>query len=90
MNPGALMAVVVGLVLVALGGFYFALKPHANDALLPPGPVDSVLVDVKAATGLQVPSQLSQLPQGVGPPAQLMSVPERLTKSRITVLVFGS
>ena len=36
MNPRTLMAVVAGLVLVAFGGFYFALKPHANDALLPP------------------------------------------------------
>ena len=36
MNPRILMAVVVGLVLVAFGGFYFALGLHANDALLPP------------------------------------------------------
>jgi hypothetical protein len=36
MNPRILVAVVVGLVLVAFGGFYFALKPHANSALLPP------------------------------------------------------
>jgi hypothetical protein len=36
MNPRTLLAVVAGLVLVAFGGFYFALKPHANDAHLPP------------------------------------------------------
>ena len=36
MNPRIFIAVVVGLVLVAFGGFYFALGPHANDALPPP------------------------------------------------------
>src|SRR5688572_12627253 len=37
-----------------------------------------------------VSSQEIQLPQGVGPPAQLISVPERLTKSRTIVRFFGS
>ncbi len=36
MDARILLAVVVGLVLVAFGGFYVALSPHANDALIPP------------------------------------------------------
>ena len=34
MNPRVLIAVVAGLVLVAVGGFIFALRPLGNDALL--------------------------------------------------------
>ena len=36
MDPRILIAVVVGLVLVAFGGFYFALGPPPNGAILPP------------------------------------------------------
>ena len=38
MDPRGLIAVVVGLVLLAFGGFYFALGLHAKDALVPPAP----------------------------------------------------
>jgi len=40
MNARTLIAVVVGLVLVAFGGFYIALSPRTNDAVLsqPPSP----------------------------------------------------
>ena len=57
MNPRALMAVVVGLVLMALGGFYFALKPHANDALLPPAlpPAQTATPSSAAAPPVVVP-----------------------------------
>ena len=60
MNSRALMAVVVGLVLVAFGGFYFALKPHANDALLPP----PALPPAQTAT----PSSAAAPPVVVPPP----------------------
>src|SRR5438105_3807039 len=36
MDPRILIAVVLGLVLVAFGGFYFALGPHSTDITLPP------------------------------------------------------
>ena len=57
MNPRTLMAVVVGLVLVAFGGFYFALKPHANDALLPPAlpPAQTATPSSAAAPPVVVP-----------------------------------
>ena len=35
MDPRILVAVVVGLVLVAFGGFYFALRPHSDEVPLP-------------------------------------------------------
>src|SRR5688572_25196766 len=37
-----------------------------------------------------VSSHEIQLPHGVGPPLQLINVPERLTKSRVIVRDFGS
>ncbi len=40
MDPRILIAVVVGLVLVAFGGFYFALGPRSSDALLPAAVAD--------------------------------------------------
>jgi hypothetical protein len=51
------MAVVAGLVLVAFGGFYFALKPHANDALLPPAlpPAQTATPSSAAAPPVVVP-----------------------------------
>ena len=57
MNPRTLMAVVAGLVLVAFGGFYFALKPHANDALLPPAlpPAQTATPSSAAAPPVVVP-----------------------------------
>jgi hypothetical protein len=57
MNPRILLAVVVGLVLVALGGFYFALRPHSNDALLPPPlpPAQTVTPSSAAAPPVVVP-----------------------------------
>lgn len=59
MNPRTLMAVVVGLVLVALGGFYFALKPHTNNALRP-----QALPPAQTAT----PSSAASPPVVVPPP----------------------
>ena len=57
MNPRTLMAVVAGLVLVAFGGFYVALKPHANDALLPPAlpPAQTATPSSAAAPPVVVP-----------------------------------
>jgi hypothetical protein len=57
MNPRTLMAVVAGLVLVAFGGFYFALKPHANDALLLPAlpPAQTASPSSAAAPPVVVP-----------------------------------
>ena len=36
MDPRILIAVVIGLVLVAFGGFYAALSSRTGDAVLPP------------------------------------------------------
>lgn len=36
MDPRSLIAVVIGLVLVAFGGFYFALISRSGDAVLSP------------------------------------------------------
>jgi len=57
MSPRILVAVVVGLVLVAFGGFYFALKPHATDALLPPAlpPAQTATPSSAAAPPVVVP-----------------------------------
>ena len=38
MDLRILIAVVFGLVLVAFGGFYFALGPHSTEPPLPPAP----------------------------------------------------
>ena len=63
MNPRTLIAVVVGLVLVAFGGFYFALRPHANDALclLP-------LAPPAAPTGRALPAAGARRPPSLPPP----------------------
>jgi hypothetical protein len=66
MNPRTFIAVVVGLVLVAFGGFYFALKPHANDALVPP-----VLPPVQTAT----PSSTAAPPVVAPPPPPPAATP---------------
>jgi hypothetical protein len=68
MNPRTLMAVVVGLVLVALGGFYFALKPHANNALRPP-----VLPPAQTATPSSAasPPVVMPLPPPAATPASI-------------------
>ena len=57
MNPRILIGVVVGLVLVALGGFYFALKPHANNALVAPAlpPVQTAAPSSAAMPPVVVP-----------------------------------
>jgi hypothetical protein len=69
MNPRILIAVVVGLVLVAFGGFYFALKPQANIALVPPP-----LLPAQTAT----PSSAASPPVVVPPPAPPMATPESI------------
>ena len=38
MDLRILIAVVFGLVLLAFGGFYFALGPHSTELPLPPAP----------------------------------------------------
>ena len=57
MNPRILIGVVVGLLLVALGGFYFALKPHANNALVAPAlpPVQTAAPSSAAMPPVVVP-----------------------------------
>jgi hypothetical protein len=63
-NPRTLFAVVVGLVLLAFGGFYFALKPQTNIALLPPA-LPPPLPPAQTAT----PSSAAAPPVVVPPPA---------------------
>jgi hypothetical protein len=54
MDLRILIAVVFGLVLVAFGGFYFALGPHSTDLPLPPAPT--------------APPPVAPLPPEVAPP----------------------
>jgi hypothetical protein len=54
MDLRILIAVVFGLVLVAFGGFYFALGPHSTDLPLPPAPT--------------APPPVAALPPEVAPP----------------------
>lgn len=51
MNPRTLIAVVIGLLLVAFGGFYFALKPNANNALLAPPALPPVQTTTPSSPG---------------------------------------
>ena len=67
MNPRILIAVVVGLVLVAFGGFYFALKPHANDRA--PAAAAARLPPAQTAT----PSSAAAPPVVVPPPPPPMA-----------------
>jgi hypothetical protein len=55
MDPRGLIAVVVGLVLLAFGGFYFALGLHSKDPLVPPAPTAT-------ASGAAAPSAPSAPP----------------------------
>ena len=61
MDPRSLIAAVIGLVLVAFGGFYFALISRSGDAVLPPP---------KTATpfGAAVPAVAPPLPPPPAPP----------------------
>ena len=53
MDPRGLIAVVVGLVLLAFGGFYFALGLHSKDPLggVPPAPTATGFRRRRAAPG---------------------------------------
>lgn len=63
MDHRILIAVVAGLVLVAFGGFYFALAPRASDPLLPP-----VRTATSSSSGGAVPSALAPVPPSPAPP----------------------
>jgi hypothetical protein len=71
MNPRILAAVVVGLVLVALGGFYFALRPHTDDALVaqtpPPAPA-AAPATAAAPAGAAAPAVVIAPPPPPPPP----------------------
>ena len=67
MDLRILIAVVVGLVLVAFGGFYFALGPHSTELPLPPAP--------SVAPGAAVPPVVAP---PAPPPPPPMATPESI------------
>src|SRR5205823_1213037 len=72
MDLRILIAVVFGLVLVAFGGFYFALGPHSTEPPLPSAPT----APPPGAPGAAVPTVVT--PPAPPPPPPPMATPESI------------
>jgi hypothetical protein len=66
MDPRIVIAFVIGLVVVAFGGFYFALKPHSDGALLP-----QTLPPAQTATPSSAAAPIIVPPPPVAPTASM-------------------
>ena len=74
MDLRILIAVVFGLVVVAFGGFYYALGPHTTDLPLPPAPTAPPPVAALPADVAPQPPP----PQPPSPPPPPMATPESI------------
>ena len=75
MNPRIIIVVVVGLVLVAFGGFFFALVPHPNDAVPPPAKYVAPASPVAPAAVVPAPAASAPVASAPVTPAAVMPTP---------------